>query len=107
MAEVLVLCTLPGIQGMPSMLTYTELLPGTPNVWSPFCSSVLVFGIWKYWFSNEGGHSARLAPLFYSCCDTGVVLCATGFSDSLAEESQGGLLNRVAMGRRDDQGVKC
>lgn len=71
MAEVLVLLltayTLPGIQGMPLMLTYTELLP---DVWSPFCSSVLVFGIWKYWFSNEGGDSARLAPLFYSCCVT-------------------------------------
>lgn len=97
MAEVLVLCTLPGIQGMPSKLTYTELLPGTPNVRPPFCSSVLVFGIWKYWFSNEGGNSARLAPLFM-LCDTGMVLCATGFSDSLAEESQGGLLNRSSYG---------
>lgn len=53
--------TLPGVQGMPLMLTHTELLPG---VWSPFCSGVLVFGIWKYWVSNEGGDSARLALRF-------------------------------------------
>lgn len=58
---------------MPLILTYTELLPGTPDVWSLFCSSGLVFGIWKYWFSNveDGDQSARFAPaLFYSCCVT-------------------------------------
>lgn len=51
--------------------------------------------------------SEACPSVLFMLCDTGVVLCATGFSDSLAEESQGGLLNRVARGRRDDQGVKC
>lgn len=45
--------------------------------------------------------------VLFMLCDPGVVRCVTGFSDSLAQESQSGLLNRVARGRRDDQGVKC
>lgn len=93
------------------MLTSTELFPGTPDVWSLFCSSVLVFGIWKRWFSNVGGGGWRVSKACSSVllrlCDSAVVLYSTGFSDSLAEESYGGLWNRVARGRRDDQGVKC
>lgn len=58
-------------------------------------SRSLVFGVWECWFRNVRGggrQSGRLAPLFYSwLCDTGVVFYSTGFSDSLAEESQGGL----------------
>lgn len=42
------------------------------------------------------GKSERLAFLFTQCCVTitGVVLNSVGFSDSLAEESRGGLLSR-------------
>lgn len=54
------------------------------------------------------GKSERLAFLFYSMlCDiTGVFLNSVGFSDSLAEESRGGLLSRVARETRDVRGVK-
>lgn len=54
------------------------------------------------------GKSERLAFLFYSMlCDiTGVFLNSIGFSDSLAEESRGGLLSRVARETRDVRGVK-
>ena len=40
------------------------------------------------------------------CLSLAVFLNSIGFSDSLAEESRGGLLSRVARETRDVRGVK-
>lgn len=73
-------------------MTYTELLPGTPDIWSLFCCSVLVFGIWKCQFRNVGGSRRQVqeacSSVLLLLCDTGLVFYANGLS---GEESQGGL----------------
>lgn len=52
--------------------------------------------------SSQGGSS-----VFHMLRDSGVVVYASGFPDSFAKESQGGLWSRVARRRGDDRGVKC